>query len=244
MKKQTRAHDTDLREAVRRIESRKSIDEPSDKLLAAIMQQVETEGASGQPDQKHRKLKHLWPIVGASLGAAAAVLIAFILFKPTEAKKEILEQGSVVEQVKQEGQAETTNPAPQEIERTASTEKQLASNKPSQPKRIASRPPQTRQMDKPVDSGQEVVVPEVSTRQPEETISMPVTQTSNPNPPEEQSLTEIQLPAERQALVDIFLAEEALQVAYERQAQQENLRAYLSRLSGGDTTTAKPIIAF
>ena len=48
--------------------------------------------------------------------------------------------------------------------------------------------------------------------------------------------------ADKQALVDIYLAEEALQVAYELQAQQEELRAYAASLTGEEP--AKPIIAF
>ena len=46
----------------------------------------------------------------------------------------------------------------------------------------------------------------------------------------------------KQALVDLFLAEEALQVAYELQAQQEVLRAYAASLKGKETP--KAIIAF
>ena len=47
---------------------------------------------------------------------------------------------------------------------------------------------------------------------------------------------------EKQALVDIFLAEEALQVAYELRAQQEAIRAYAASLTGEEP--AKAIIAF
>ena len=50
------------------------------------------------------------------------------------------------------------------------------------------------------------------------------------------------IPPEKQALVDIFLAEEALQVAYELRAQQEAIRAYAASLTGEEP--AKAIIAF
>lgn len=49
------------------------------------------------------------------------------------------------------------------------------------------------------------------------------------------------IPPEKQALVDIFLAEEALQVAYELRAQQEAIRAYAASLTGEELP--KPIIA-
>ena len=50
------------------------------------------------------------------------------------------------------------------------------------------------------------------------------------------------IPAHKQALADIFLAEEALQVAYELQAQQEAIRAYASSITGEEMPG--PIIAF
>ena len=50
------------------------------------------------------------------------------------------------------------------------------------------------------------------------------------------------IPPDKQALADIFLAEEALQVAYELRAQQEAIRAYAASLNGKELP--KPIIAF
>ena len=52
------------------------------------------------------------------------------------------------------------------------------------------------------------------------------------------------LPPERQALVDIFLAEEALQVAYMQQAQTEELRAFTAGLQGKKSQTSHLITAF
>lgn len=52
------------------------------------------------------------------------------------------------------------------------------------------------------------------------------------------------IPADKQALVDIYLVEEALQVAYELQAQQEELRAYAASLMGEEEPQPQPIIAF
>ena len=50
------------------------------------------------------------------------------------------------------------------------------------------------------------------------------------------------IPPDKQALADIYLAEVALQVAYERQAQAEALRAYAASITGEEEP--EPIIAF
>ena len=54
----------------------------------------------------------------------------------------------------------------------------------------------------------------------------------------------IVIPPERQALADIYLAEEALQVAYQQQAQVEALRAYANSLVDEETVQEQPVIAF
>jgi hypothetical protein len=50
------------------------------------------------------------------------------------------------------------------------------------------------------------------------------------------------IPADKQALADLYLAEEALQVAYERRAQVEAIRAYAASIKG--EKLPKPVIAF
>lgn len=52
------------------------------------------------------------------------------------------------------------------------------------------------------------------------------------------------IPPEKQALVDIFLAEEVLQVAYEMHEQTEPLRAYIATLEGRELETSHQIISF
>ena len=59
---------------------------------------------------------------------------------------------------------------------------------------------------------------------------------------QEEEAEVVLIPADKQALADIFLAEEALQVAYQLQAQQEAVRAYAASLMGQELP--KPIIAF
>ena len=50
------------------------------------------------------------------------------------------------------------------------------------------------------------------------------------------------IPADKQALAELYLAEEALQVAYERRAQVEAIRAYAASIKGEEMP--KPVIAF
>ena len=64
-----------------------------------------------------------------------------------------------------------------------------------------------------------------------------------PQPEKEEEEAPV-IPPDKQALADIFLAEEALQVAYEIRAQQEAIRAYAASLTGEEEPQPKPIIAF
>lgn len=56
--------------------------------------------------------------------------------------------------------------------------------------------------------------------------------------------TKSPIPADKQALADIYLAEMVLQVAYEHQAVQKQVRAYAASLSGNEAEDERPIIAF
>lgn len=57
--------------------------------------------------------------------------------------------------------------------------------------------------------------------------------------PEEDAPT---IPADKQAMADIYLAEAALQVTYQQREQVEALRAYVASITGEETP--KAIIAF
>ncbi len=52
------------------------------------------------------------------------------------------------------------------------------------------------------------------------------------------------VPPDKQALADIYLAEVALQVAYQQQEQQQAVEAYAASLVGEEPSSATPIIAF
>ena len=72
-----------------------------------------------------------------------------------------------------------------------------------------------------------------------EAPSEPILAEAEPVPQPEEEVPVI--PPDKQALADIFLAEEALQVAYELRAQQEAIRAYAASLTGEELP--KTIIA-
>ena len=71
-------------------------------------------------------------------------------------------------------------------------------------------------------------------------VEEPVPAQAEPMGLQEEKVPDI--PADKQALADIFFAEEALQVAYELSAQQEELRAYAASLTGQELP--KTVIAF
>ena len=54
----------------------------------------------------------------------------------------------------------------------------------------------------------------------------------------------ILIAADKQALADIYLAEVALQVAYQQQERQQAVKAYAASLFGEEPSSATPIIAF
>ena len=64
--------------------------------------------------------------------------------------------------------------------------------------------------------------------------------------PEERTTAEepILIAADKQALADIYLAEVALQVAYQQQERQQAVEAYATSLFGEEPSSATPIIAF
>ena len=106
------------------------------------------------------------------------------------------------------------------------------SHEPQQPQEPSKAP-------KPPKAYKKHKVHKVAKPQPshETTIEEPMLAQTEPQPEEEVPV----IPPEKQALADIFLAEEALQVAYKIRAQQEAIRAYAASLTGEEPP--KPIIA-
>ena len=165
-----------------------------------------------------KKAIRLWPYSVVATVAASILLLLVFRFS-----QETVEEQPVVAKVVEQS---IPQPAPQPIvekkKEEALPEVQPAI-KPAKKHRKAVIKPEAPA--EPTLAQAEAVIPTVSV--PEEF-----------EPKENEPL----IPAHKQALVNIFLAEEALQVAYELQAQQEAIRAYAARLTGEEP--AKPIIAF
>ena len=147
--------------------------------------------------------------------AVAAVLVAIFLLRST--KSSVIPE----EEMKQ-------NVTTVQVEQTEKTKQEEV----TEPVKIAvhtpHKPHKLRKIDNPQPSQPLEEVAEVASI-PEETL-------------QEEAAEAVLIPADKQALADIFLAEEALQVAYELQAQQEAIRAYAASLIGEELP--KPIIAF
>ena len=82
---------------------------------------------------------------------------------------------------------------------------------------------------------------------PEEPQPEPLLAEAEPTLPSSSGEEQEELPVispDKQALVDIFLAEEALQVAYEMHEQTEPLRAYIATLEGRELETSHQIVLF
>ncbi|MBO4549959.1 MAG: hypothetical protein J5733_04450 [Bacteroidaceae bacterium] len=149
------------------------------------------------------------------VAAVAAVLVAVFLLRSTKSAvipEEEMEQNETIVQVEQ-----TEPPKQEEV---------------TEPVKIAAhthhKTHKTQKIDEICESETNEEVAEMASI-PEETL-------------QEEEVEVSPIPADKQALADMFLAEEALQVAYELQAQQEAIRAYAASLIGVELP--KPIIAF
>jgi len=212
--------DTDLREALRRNYAE------TPQLPEGFMERMHV--AVEQEESQPRRTRS-YRLVAAITSIAAAILIAFLLWPASQDTTLTQpEQQPVVVEVsprkpvpKEKVEAETT------VSGTAETPQKAMPV--SQTKR-----PQMRK----------VVAQATAIATTEEKVS-PVIIDAKPDVVEElPQRGEPPIPSDRQALADIYLAEAALQVAYQRQAQAEAMRAYAASLEGEETPPAQPIIAF
>ena len=159
---------------------------------------------------------------------AASILIAFLLWPKGEtvpiAQPEIQQQPVVAEAHESHEPYESQPPQPQPPQQP---------HKPQQPAAEAQNTPlATRE-----GQGESPLVE-----------SLPLLAEAQNTPiPEELGESPVELPVlppDRQALVDMFLAEEALQVAYMQQEQTKELRAFTAGLEGKEPETSHLIIAF
>jgi hypothetical protein len=230
--------DTDLREALRR--------------NYANVPQLPEGGLSlrplqGEKELKRRRFPFIWSGLGGGLSIAASILIAFLLWpKGDEApitQPEIQQQPVVAEaqQLHEPQQAQQPSQPQQQPHNSYKSHKSL--------------PQQYREPQQLAAEAQSTPLPDRATgvfRGTTECGSGPTKGSELPicdggrlgeSPQGESPLDEI-LPPERQALIDIYLAEEALQVAYKQQEQTQELRAFTARLQGKEPETSHLITAF
>ena len=156
-------------------------------------------------------------------GIAAALLVGFFLWPQEQTQQpESAAPLVVAELPKQEADTpiEPKEPAPQNTPNSPIIQKaqKTLDNQPKPSKPIVPEEPQPEPL-----LAEEPVLPSSSGEEKEE---LPV------------------ISPEKQALVDIFLAEEVLQVAYEMHEQTEPLRAYIATLEGRELETSHQIISF
>jgi hypothetical protein len=166
--------------------------------------------------------------------AVAACLVGFVVIflappKSTEEQLPLaLEEPMVNEQLpvmaEVTPQQQVPTDKPQQPDDSHKTRKSYENNKPKQPAEIQQEEsPLTNHF---LAEAQSVLLPESDGQR------------------EELDLEASILPPDRQALVDIYLAEEALQVTYMQQEQMQELRAFTAGLQGKEPETSHLITAF
>ena len=145
---------------------------------------------------------------------AAVLVVAFLLWST---KSPVIPKEEVVQNVTTEQAEQTEQPKQEEVPEPV----KIVAHTPHKPHKL-------RKIDNPQPSQPLEEVAEVA----------PILEET----PQEEEAEAVLIPADKKALADMFLAEEALQVAYELQAQQEAIRAYAASLIGVEMP--KPIIAF
>lgn len=161
--------------------------------------------------------------------AIAASILAFLLWPKGEtvpiAQPEI-QQPVVAEVVEPESPRPVSEPAPEPV---------VAQEKPQE--KLKARVARTSESVAIVKQEEK---PEVA----EENLLAEAQNTPIPKGKGESPVELPVLPPDRQALVDMFLAEEALQVAYMQQEQTEELRAFTAGLEGKEPETSHLITSF
>ena len=211
-------------EILERLKGQQPVIDDSDDLTERIM--------SSLPDRevsRHDRRN----LVGRTLlyisSIAAVLLVGFFLYQNRPK-----EQPVVTQQIETH---ETPRPEPTNAESknlAQGDEKHHVRNRAKQHVKLGNYTREVEQLD--VSSSEEPLL-----------VSLDAEQEVSPPPSEraeEQLEEEPVISPEKQALVDIFLAEEVLQVAYEMHEQTEPLRAYISTLLGEEPETSNPIVLF
>ena len=231
--------DTDLREALRR--NYANVPQlPEGGLTLRPLQ--------GKKELKRRRFPLFWREIGGGLSIAACILIAFLLWpKGDEAP---ITQPVVAEAHKPH------MPQPHEPQPQPAAEPKIT---PAPLERAGERLQQSHEPQQLLAEVQSTPLPEREglgeSPQGEGLESLPLLAEAEITPllnreglgeslqRDGERLDET-LPPDRQALVDIYLAEEALQVAYKQQEQTQELRAFSARLQGKEPETSHLITSF
>ena len=196
-------------------------------------------------------------LVIALLATAAMLMVAFLLW-PERLEDAITppeEQPVVAEATLQEPEQKLVDAEIMQSEPMQSTSfvptnqtTTVASEQQAKVFPAKALQPQTRELATqsvvPIENvQQEKLIAEVSNPFVQEVLPSPTGSASFP--PSDSQREIVMIPPDRQALADMYLAETALQVAYEQQAQAQALRAYAASLEDEEEETpAQPIMAF
>lgn len=194
----------------------------------ALQRQNERAAGMKMPDDMEQRVMHrirskkanhrwLYPAIAA---VAASILLLLVL---RFSQEPVEEQSVVAETIEQN----TPQPVPQPIIEVKTDE--VLAEVPPAPQPARKHKKAVRSQSSPIEE------PVHLQEEPMLAAKTPLLELK----PEEENPA---IPANKQALVDIYLSEEALQVSYKLQAQQETIRAYAASLSGEETQ--QPIIAF
>ena len=181
---------------------------------------------SAMPKPRSRKVAL---IVGWAMVAAAVLTLVFLLWPESQETTMMLteQQTPVIAEV-----------APTE---TTSTETIEVETPVSQPLTIPASHTQKSQARKRMAQAVDPVAKKEE-MQPIIAATLPFAQEEKLPAIDAAPSTESLIPADKQALADLYLAEEALQVAYEQRAVREAVRAYTASIKGEEMP--KPVIAF
>lgn len=165
-------------------------------------------------------------------GIAAALLVGFFLFVNQPKELPVVSQNTNMPEMQQTPQPKPTNAGSKSL--AQEVEKHHVRSRAITHVKLAKF---TREVGQHHTSSSEE--PLLASLEAEQEVSPPPSERA-----EEQPVEEPVISPEKQALVDIFLAEEVLQVAYEMHEQTEPLRAYIATLEGRELETSHQIISF
>ena len=259
--KQTDLIPTDdaLRQAMqRRAERRKAECPPAANLEDIVMQRITQQAASPYAAGLKGQRSRVYRLILPALSAAAALLIGFLLWpdKETPSTPTYDHESQIAEIAPKDSlpSITTENIDLQEQPLMAQQTKQISrpaiqpttrdgKRAPSVMRLAGSGSDRLKGVEEPLEDkiAGLTIVPTSADLCPGAKMRLGV---PCPVSEEEKSLPEdvSPIPADKQALADIYLAEAALQVVYERKAQAEALRAYAASITGEEIP--KAIIAF